>query len=251
MTLSDHKSSPETIAARFDALVDAFSNRETGQRTAIDSALCLDLIAQAARACTPDATALLDVGCGAGNYSLALLEALPGMAVTLLDLSGAMLDRAAERVTPATSGRVTTLRQDVRDADLGAGCFDIIVAGAVLHHLREQAEWDAVFGKLFRALRPGGCLWVHDLVEHEVPAVSALMWGRYGEFLEANGGAEYRRAVFDYIAEEDTPRPVTWQLERMRAAGFCRVDLLHKHGGFAAFGGVKAEASHGGSRSCV
>jgi len=237
------KSSPASIAARFDQLVDEFSDRQGGQRTAIDSALCLDLIAQAARACTPDAKALLDIGCGAGNYSLALLESLPGMDVTLLDLSGAMLERAAKRVGAATTGQIRTVQQDVREADLGEAGFDVIVAAAVFHHLRGEAEWDAVFAKLYRALRPGGCLWIYDLVEHELPAVSSLMWARYRDFLESLGGAEYRQTVFDYIEEEDTPRPLSWQLDRLRAAGFGRVDILHKHGNFAAFGGVKPKAT--------
>ena len=36
-----------------------------------------------------------------------------------------------------------------------------------------------------------------------------------------------------------TPRPLTYQLELMRAIGFSAIDVLHKHGCFAAFGGVR------------
>ncbi len=239
MTLPQHKSTPATIAARFDALVDAFSNRDTGQRTAIDSALCLDLIARAAKACVPDAASLLDLGCGGGNYSLALLDVMPDMDVTLLDLSGAMLQRAQQRVGTATAGKVIAVQGDVREVVLGEARFDVIVAGAVLHHLREPSEWDTVFGKLYRALRPGGCLWIHDLVEHESAAVSGIMWEGYSDYLTALGGEAFRDKVFAYIEEEDTPRPVTWQLDRLRDAGFEPVELLHKHGPFAAFGGMK------------
>ena len=46
---------------------------------------------------------LLDVGCGAGNYSLKLLTLLPNLEVTLVDLSRPMLDRAVERVSQGQS----------------------------------------------------------------------------------------------------------------------------------------------------
>jgi tRNA (cmo5U34)-methyltransferase len=65
------------------------------------------------------------------------------------------------------------------------------------------------------------------------------MWERYGNYLEEHGGPAYRRKVFDYIDKEDSPRPVTFQLELLRQAGFAGVELLHKNSCFAAFGAVK------------
>src|SRR6476661_1418053 len=102
------KSTPEQIRQRFDNDVERFSNLETGQSATIDAPLVLELIAEAAAATTPGARAVLDVGCGAGNYTLKLLQRLPGLDATLVDLSPRMLDRAAQRVGRATSGEVTT-----------------------------------------------------------------------------------------------------------------------------------------------
>jgi tRNA (cmo5U34)-methyltransferase len=112
------KSTPAEIRARFDQDVERFSNLETGQSATIDAPLVLDLIASAAAATCPAARAVLDVGCGAGNYTLKLLQSLPGLDATLIDLSRPMLDRAAQRIRPATTGRVTTLQGDIRE--LGA-----------------------------------------------------------------------------------------------------------------------------------
>ena len=88
------KSTVEQIRERFDNDVERFSNLETGQTAAVDGALAIDLITAAAAACTPQAKSLLDIGCGAGNFSLKMLERLPELAVTLVDLSRPMLDRA-------------------------------------------------------------------------------------------------------------------------------------------------------------
>ncbi len=233
------KSTVEEIRARFDADVERFSNLETGQAATIDSPLCLDLIAQSAAAVTPRARAILDIGCGAGNYTLKLLQAFPDLECTLVDLSLPMLERAHQRVGAATAGQVVTLQGDVREIEFGAARFDVILAASVLHHLRSEDEWLAVFGKFHRALRPGGSLWIFDLVEHSLPAVQALMWARYGEYLVEQGGEAYREKVFAYVEKEDTPAPLARQLDWLQGAGFSRVEVLHKNSCFAAFGAVK------------
>ena len=235
------KSTPEQIRARFDADVERFANLETGQSASMDAPLVLELVVQAAAAATPKARAALDVGCGAGNYSLKLLQAVPNLDVTLLDLSQPMLDRAAARVQPQTSGRVSTVQADVRAFAPGEAQFDIILAAAVLHHLRADEEWQAVFAKLYTALRPGGSLWIADLVAHDHPAVQAVLWRRYGEYLAGLKDAAYRDHVFGYIEAEDSPRSLTYQLDLLRASGFGAVEVLHKHGPFAAFGAIKTE----------
>ena len=65
------------------------------------------------------------------------------------------------------------------------------------------------------------------------------MRGRYGEYLASVGGDEYKDEVFDYIDKEDSPRPVTYQLDLLRKVGFDSVELLHKNSCFAAFGAIK------------
>ena len=233
------KSTVEEIRARFDADVERFSNAETGQTAQIDNPVMLELVARAAAATCPEARDLLDVGCGAGNFSLRLLERLPGMNAVLLDLSGPMLERAKQRVGAATAGRVATLQGDIREIDLGAERFDVIVAASVLHHLRADAEWEAVFAKFHRALRPGGSVWISDLVEHDAAPVEKIMQERYGEYLVGLKGDKYRDEVFGYVEREDTPRSVLFQIEKLRAAGFADLEILHKNTCFASFGGVK------------
>src|SRR5205814_1663321 len=142
---SPMKSTVDEIRRRFDADVERFSNLESGQSATVDAPLAMTLVAAAAAATTPHARHVLDVGCGAGNYTLKFLEHLPGLDVTLIDLSRPMLDRATERVGRATTGTVTAIQGDIREIELGEEKFDIVVAAAVLHHLRTDDEWRAVF----------------------------------------------------------------------------------------------------------
>ena len=233
------KSTVQQIRERFDKDVERFSNLETGQSAQIDSPLALELVAHSAAATAPHAATLLDVGCGAGNFTLKVLQRLPNLDVTLIDLSRPMLDRAVERIRAARRGPVTALQGDIRDLALGESRFDIIVAASVLHHLRDDAEWHAVFTKFFQALRPGGWVWIHDFIAHTNPAVQALMWERYGHYLAELKDAAYRDHVFAYTEQEDTPRPLTFQLDLLRSAGFTQIEVLHKNNCFGAFGAMK------------
>ena len=233
------KSTVEEIRQRFDADVERFANLETGQSATVDAPLAMDLIVRAAAAVTPAARHVLDIGCGAGNYTLKLLERLPELNVTLVDLSRPMLDRALQRIAEATTANVTTIQADIRKLRLGEDRFDIILAAAVFHHLRTDAEWHDVFAKCYAALRPGGSLWISDLIEHASPAVQALMWQRYGAYLAGLKDEAYRDHVFAYIAKEDTPRPLPYQIDLLRSVGFSAVEVLHKNGCFAAFGALK------------
>ncbi|MBM4075983.1 MAG: class I SAM-dependent methyltransferase, partial [Planctomycetes bacterium] len=113
------KSSVQEIQNRFDAEARLYTNLETGQVSAVDSVICLSLIAEAAAVTTPHAQELLEVGCGGGNYTLKLLERLPNLNVTLVDLSQTMLDLAIPRVRSKTTGAVHTINSDMRDVDYG------------------------------------------------------------------------------------------------------------------------------------
>jgi tRNA (cmo5U34)-methyltransferase len=233
------KSSVDEIRERFDRDVERFSNLETGQTATVDAPLALELVAEAAAVTNPSARSLLDVGCGAGNYSLKLLERLPGLEVTLLDLSRPMLERAEQRIRAAHGRGVRLIQGDIRAVELGEAAFDVILAAAVLHHLRGEEEWRQVFAKLYRALTPGGSLWVFDMVASDLPSVQEAMRERYGRYLESLKGPQYRQEVFAYIEREDTPRSLVFQLELLRAVGFEAIDVLHKNSCFAAFGAAK------------
>ena len=240
MSQRERKATVEEIRARFDKDVERFSNLETGQSATVDAPLVLELIAESAAALNPDCASLLDIGCGAGNFTLRLMDALPSLnCVTLMDLSRPMLDRAQERIREKRACVISVLQSDIREAILGAEEFDMVVAAAVLHHLRAGGEWIDVFDKVHRSLRPGGSFWISDLVAHSIPAVQNVAWRRYGEYLAGLRGPEYRDHVFDYVTYEDTPRPLLFQLDLLREVGFREVDILHKNSCFAALVAVK------------
>ena len=238
--MHEKKSSIDEIRQRFDNDVERFSNIETGQTATIDAPLAMELITQAAFRSTPKIERVLDIGCGAGNNTIKLSHYVSPFDCDLVDLSLPMLERARERISEINTGNIKIFQGDFRVIDFPEQGYDVIIAAAVLHHLRDEKDWESTFRKIYRLTALGGSVWVSDLVSHETGSVQSLMWKRYAEYLCSIGGESYKNKVFAYIDKEDTPRPVTYQMDLLRKVGFNHVEILHKNSCFAAFGAIKS-----------
>src|ERR1700733_5960030 len=157
-----NKSTLEEIRLRFDQDVERFSNLETGQQATIDAPLVLDLVAQTcARHLRPQST-VVDLGCGAGNFTLRVLQEVAKLHCHLVDLSRPMLDRAEQRIRAGGASSVQTYQSDLRALSFAEGSVDCILASAVLHHLRDDQDWRSAFRRFHTWLKPGGRLYVSD-----------------------------------------------------------------------------------------
>lgn len=238
------KSTTQAIKERFDNDVERFSSLETGQQTVIDARLILDLISTLSVSIVPQAENMLDIGCGAGNNTIRIVReqeerGKPKLNCDLVDLSQPMLDQAQNRLSQEAVATVQTFQGDFRTVDLPENHYDIIVAAAVLHHLRDDEDWLKGFARIHSLLKPNGALFVSDLFIHGDEKVHEVMWNRYGDYLIDLGGVEKRDAVFEYIDYEDSPRDLTFQIETLRKVGFRNIDILHKNSVFGAYVAVK------------
>lgn len=235
-----NKSSLQEIEERFDKDVERFSNLETGQATTLDATFNMNLITDAINHIYPELKEVLDIGCGAGNYTVKLLQKAGMVNVTLVDLSQPMLNKAKERVEILTSGKVTALKGDFRTVVLPSQKFEVIIATAVLHHLRDDQDWEISFKRLYDLLAPGGSIWIFDLIQQNHSSLQQFIYEqKYGEYLCSLKDENYRDHVFAYIEKEDSPRSLVYQLELMEKAGFKNIDILHKKLCFASYVGFK------------
>lgn len=229
-----NKDSVEELRRRFDSDVDRFSDEQTGQVSAVDAALVLEMVERSVERLHPTATALCDIGCGAGNFSLRIARKLPALHCTLVDLSRPMLERARERLEAEHFVVDAVFHCDIREAALPENAFDIVVAGASLHHLRTPEEWLQVFSRVYRSLKEGGTFWIWDLIRHENPVLQAVQDERFSKYLVSVQGEAFRDEVFRNIADSDTPETLPFLLETLTRAGFEQTDILHKNTVFAA-----------------
>jgi len=68
------KSTVDEIRTRFDNDVERFSSLETGQQALPDATLVLELIARSAQTHLQQGDKVLDLGCGAGNLTLRVMN---------------------------------------------------------------------------------------------------------------------------------------------------------------------------------
>ena len=113
---------------------------------------------------------IIDLGCGTGNASIAVLEKVPAK-IFLVDGSSKMLNIALDKITSrfpfAVKGnRVADLSSSDWNKDLTLGEYDAIVSTLVLEHLPFN-KYREVLEKCYRLLAPGGWLIVVEGYQEE------------------------------------------------------------------------------------
>ncbi|WP_197320087.1 class I SAM-dependent methyltransferase [Saccharomonospora sp. NB11] len=131
--------------------------------------------ARAARVAGPGAR-VLDVGCGTGASTRALLSTLVDPEITAVDASAAMLEIARGKPW-AASVRWEHAAVDTLSTAVVGGPFDVVFAAYLLRNVPDP---DATLATLRTLLRPGGTLVLHDytLAERLRPRVvwTAVCW---------------------------------------------------------------------------
>lgn len=98
---------------------------------------------------------LLDVGCGTGFATLALMERFPVRAVTGVDVSAEMVERFREKLGARPDVQTTLLVSDVREMPVADASADLAICSMVLHWLADRG---GAIAAIARALRPGGVM---------------------------------------------------------------------------------------------
>jgi tRNA (cmo5U34)-methyltransferase len=174
----------------------------------------------------PDAPIrVLDLGAGTGLLAGFVLSAFPRARLTLVDVSEEMLARARDRFAGRGS-QVTFAAMDYARAEI-PGEHDLIVSALSIHHL-EETDKVALFGRVWRALAPGGAFVNADQVLGRTPTANCRYvdtWlGRVKRAgITANDLAQmYERTRHDRLTDLET------QLKWLREAGFVDVDCFFK-----------------------
>jgi SAM-dependent methyltransferase len=138
-----------------------------------EAAVSLRLIREAS---TP-AAAVIDVGGGASTLVDGLLDA-GYRDLTVLDLSGAALAAAQERLGTRATG-IHWLEADILHTALPAQTYDVWHDRAVFHFLTDPAERAAYVAQVLHAVKPGGHVIVASFAEDGPDRCSGLPVVRY------------------------------------------------------------------------
>jgi len=188
---------------------------------------------------------VIDLGAGTGALGAALLDALPGATVRLIDIDPAMLEVARARVAHH-GARAELVRASFADA---LPACDAVVASLALHHVPELAAKRALYARIAEALAPGGALVVADIAVHDAGAEHAWMYDAWQRAMAGAGIARDRAAeLFEQWAGEDRYYSLATELALLADAGFPRPECFWKRGPSTVFGGFRALTMRSTSR---
>jgi tRNA (cmo5U34)-methyltransferase len=196
----------------------------------------------------------VELGCGEGYLTAALLECFPQASVVALDGSPAMRARAIDRVRRFGS------RAHIERFDLAATdwlrrfpAFDCVLSSLCLHHLPGD-EKRRLFAAISQQISPRGALLIADLIAPQRPEAGdfyAATWDRLAQTqsISKTGATQlYEKFVqehwnhYRFPDPVDQPSPLFDQLSWLQEVGFVVVDCFWLQAGHAIYGGYKARA---------
>lgn len=117
---------------------------------------------------------VLDVGAGTAQIPIELCRQHPTVTVVAIDLADEMLRVARGNVAKAgLEKRITLERQDAKQMRYDRGAFGAVISNSIIHHIPEPG---AVVGEMIRVTRPGGTIFVRDLLRPpDLPTLQNLV----------------------------------------------------------------------------
>jgi tRNA (cmo5U34)-methyltransferase len=196
---------------------------------------------------------IVELCCGEGLLSRALLERFAAATVHAFDGSTRMLE-AARQTAGELAGRLQTRQFDLAARDwrtLPFSCHAVVSSLAV-HHLDGPGK-QALFQDVYALLAPGGVFVLADLMAPARAAGQAIAAEAWDEAVKARALAldgdlkafeRFRAENWNLYSDPepdpiDQPSPLYDQLTWLEAAGFTDVDVHYLKAGHAILSGVK------------
>jgi trans-aconitate methyltransferase len=183
---------------------------------------------------------VLDIGAGVGNVTALVLENIPDVRVTALEVSDEMF-REAQANLELAADRVRLVNQDVVDFEPQES-YDAVFTNLVLHNIAPD-DRRRVLEKLHDCLEPGGTFIWGDYICHPDERVQEYFVEYRKMFARAAGcPEELVQQNFEKEATDDHPLTVEETLSEARAAGFGHAFPVWAHDMFAVCCLRKAES---------
>lgn len=144
----------------------------------------------------------LDIGCGPGNATFAILKMFPEAYVYATDLSPEMLTLLTGRAkTLGLADRITPFVADASAVALSDGAFDLVVGSSMIHHLLDP---DPFIDGVLRSIRPSGAALFYEPFQAGHIVLRTLLASMV-QIASCRGALSERRVQFfkDYIVTID------------------------------------------------
>jgi len=187
----------------------------------------------------PGRLAALEIGCGTGITTQALLHVREDLELTAIDNEPAMLDQARGNLSELLgTGRLRLVEADALSAlqAVPSSSLDLVASVYTIHNFLDDYR-TLVLAEIFRVLRPGGIFVNGDryalddaLEQTKLTQAEAK---HYMEVLLALGRTDLLEPWILHLFSDASPErvmPLAPARERMQEIGFCRIEVLFREG---------------------
>ena len=166
---------------------------------------------------------ILDIGCGTGDVSLAVIRRNPAARVTGLDPALKMLAIAETKTRRAgLAGQAIYREGDATSLSFGDAAVDGIICAFCLRNITARA---AALREMRRVLRPGGTLAILELTAPQHPIPRGIHRAYTRHLIPLMGRLLSQGAAYHYLADSiDHFPPASVIVNEMRQAGFPGAD---------------------------
>jgi len=192
----------------------------------------LDIVAQTCQRYLESNSSIIDLGCGTGNASQAILQKMP-IRIFLLDGSPRMINIAYNKICSVypnaiIGSKVADLSAEGWADELGSG-YDAIVSTLVLEHLSSES-YENILKSCLDLLKPGG--WLMAVEGYEEEESDMIQW--FNEEMETKKNTLDTR-LSDFVAKLRNEKEIHYYTSKRqketwwRETGFKCVNILWQY----------------------
>lgn len=186
----------------------------------------------------------LDLGCGTGDVSLAVLRQTPSAHITGIDPSPDMLDLARLKTRKAQlSDHIVYQEGDAMALPFPNASFDGVICAFVIRNVTDRA---AALHEMLRILKPGGTLAILELTAPRNPLLKLIHNIHTRRVIPLLGRLLSQGSAYQYLADSiDHFPPAPAIVELLARTGFADAKRQPLTGGFVTLFSGRAPAAPG------
>jgi tRNA (cmo5U34)-methyltransferase len=198
---------------KLESMADFFTARLDGYEEHMLNAVSDKGYRKFAELVPADTKTMLDLGCGTGLELDWIFKRLPGVLVTGIDLTQAMLDKLKQKHPDKD---LTLICGNYFEEELGNNVYDTVISYQTMHHFSHE-EKVGLYKKICTALKPGGVYLESDYMvdEHRRDEMQA-------ENIKLRREQNIPDGEFYHF---DIPYTVENQVDMLKEAGFSRINV--------------------------
>ena len=160
---------------------------------------------------------LLDLGCGTGLELDWIFKRFPGISVTGIDITQAMLDKLKQK---HPDKKLKLICGNYFEFEMGKNMYDSVISSETMHHF-SHGEKISLYSRIREALKPGGVYIEADYMIDDQEEEDET----YAENARARAEQGIPDGEFFHF---DTPCTVKNQIAMLEEAGFSKVEFVFR-----------------------